>query len=313
MKECIVGVDIGGMSIKCIIIDKQGNSLIEGRIETGVEDGVEQVCENIVALVRKLLWELKEYLPLGVGIGCPGLIDSKEGVVVYAANLKFENVHLADYVEHALVLPVKITNDANAAALGEAVFGAGKQYEDSVTVTLGTGVGGGIVVGGKLFEGYRSAGAELGHMVIVKDGNQCSCGTKGCFEAYSSATALKKATKEAMEAHPESRMWERYTLDTVSGKTAFEYEAIDPAAKEVVDSYISHLAVGLANIANIFRPQAILIGGGISGEGEHLLAPLREEFSKLLFGGSSYAPVKIEKASLGNRAGALGAAALILD
>ena len=207
---------------------------------------------------------------------------------------------------------VKITNDANAAALGEARFGAGKNYKNSILVTLGTGVGGGIIIDGKLFEGYKSAGAEIGHMVIERHGDVCTCGRRGCFEAYCSATALVRRTRRQMEDNPRSAMWTKYTSETANGKTAFDFYHDDIDAKEVVDWYIKYLACGIANLANIFRPEIIMIGGGVSEQGDNLTVPLQTYVDKELFGGTSYAPVKIVKASLGSKAGAYGAAALAM-
>lgn len=312
MENCYIGVDIGGMSIKGVVISPAGNILAESSVRTDVEGGKEQVCANIVWLINELCKEVDDHKPLGVGIGCPGIIDSKNGVVVFAANLKFNNVPLASMVEEQVNLPVRMTNDANAAALGEAKFGAGKIYRNSVLVTLGTGVGGGIVIDDVLFEGFRSAGAEIGHMIIVKDGLPCTCGNNGCFEAYSSASALIKKTADEMRAHPESAMWDTYTPETVSGKTAFKYWESDKTAADVLDWYLDHLAVGLVNIANIFRPQVIMIGGGISKEGDRLVNPLQKRVDAMLFAGTEYAPVKIVKATLGNQAGAFGAAALVM-
>jgi len=315
MKNCYIGIDVGGTAVKAGAVDIEGNAIVEGSAPTGVAGGAEKVAKNIGSLVNYLKDKALAagYTAVAAGMGCPGIIDGENGVVVFAGNLKFNDVPLAKMVENITGIKVKITNDANAAALGEAKFGAGKNYSDSVMITLGTGVGGGIVIGGKLFEGYRSAGAEIGHMVIVKDGLPCTCGRKGCFEAYSSATALIKRTKKAMEENPSSLMWSEYTLDTVDGRTAFSYADKDEAAKEVVEWYEEHLACGITNMANIFRPQAILIGGGISGQKENLLSPVRRLVEKELFGGDGYAPVKLACATLGNRAGFLGAAALVMD
>lgn len=315
MKNCYIGIDVGGTAVKAGAVDVEGNTIIEGSVSTGVEGGADNVAKNIASLVNDIKAKVLSlgYNAVAAGMGCPGTIDSENGVVVFAGNLKFKNVPLAKDVERITGLKVKITNDANAAALGEAKFGAGKNYSDSVMITLGTGVGGGIVIGGKLFEGYRSAGAEIGHTVIVKDGLPCTCGRRGCFEAYSSATALIKRTKKAMEENPSSLMWTKYTLDTVDGRTAFSFADEDEAAKEVVTWYEENLACGITNMANIFRPQAVLIGGGISGQGENLLSPVRKIVEKEIFGGNEYAPVRIECATLGNRAGFLGAAALVMD
>ena len=302
-----IGIDVGGTTIKGIVLDVGGKLCLEDSIVTGAG---EEIAVNAVTLINRMRNAVKgEYA--GVGIGCAGAIDSENGSVVFAGNLKLKNFPLAKIISEKTGLPAKITNDANAAALGEARFGAGKEYTDSVLVTLGTGVGGGIVIGGKLFEGNKSVGAELGHMVIEFGGNKCSCGRRGCFEAYSSATALIKRTKWAMEEDPGSEMWNTYTSETVSGKTAFEYAETDIAASEVVDWYIKYLACGLINIANVIRPQVIMLGGGVSGQRERLTAPLQAIIDRETFA-SHFAPVKITTATLGSSAGAYGAAALLM-
>jgi glucokinase len=311
-KKHYIGVDIGGMSIKGIIIDGSGNELAQDRIATGCEDGGSAMCKNIIALIDKMMAAaaVEKSTVVGVGIGCPGLIDSKNGIVVFAGNLGLENFPLAKAVKDKIKLPVKLTNDANAAALGEAKFGAGQKYSDSIMVTLGTGVGGGIVIDGKLFEGGSSAGTEIGHMVIETGGYPCTCGRKGCFECYASATALMRKTKEAMEADTSSEMWKTYTPQTVTGRTPFLYAETDITARQVVDWYVKHLACGVANLANIFRPQVIMLGGGVSEQGDKLTIPVQKQLDKELFAGTEYAPVKVVKASLGSKAGAFGAAAL---
>lgn len=308
-----VGIDIGGTTVKGMLCDGQANVLKEAQTPTGVGHGNAAVCDNIASLINTLLCDVDKNNVAGVGIGCPGIIDSEHGVIVFAANLNMTNFALADELHSRVRLPIKMTNDANAAALGEARFGAGKEYSDSILVTLGTGVGGGIIIGGKLFEGNKSAGAEIGHMVIERHGETCNCGRRGCFEQYCSATALIRRTKKAMTENPGSLMWTNYTVETCDGQTAFRFADCDIAAREVVQWYMEYLAVGLANLANIFRPQAILLGGGISGEGERLTAPVQQLLNKKIFGGVDYAPVKVLCASLGNRAGSFGAAALFMD
>ena len=309
-----IGIDIGGMTIKGIIIRSDGTVLCEDSIETGSEQGGDNICKNIVTLINKMIRSVGGYKTdiKGVGIGCPGLIDSKRGLVVFAGNLNLRYYSLASLVSDSVGLPVRITNDANAAALGEAKFGAGKKYKDSLLVTLGTGIGGGIVIDGKLFEGGKSAGAEIGHTVIVENGLPCTCGRKGCFERYASARALMEQTKAAMQSDPHSKMWQSYTIETVSGKTPFEYVDTDIAARSVVDAYIDHLACGIINIANVFRPEVVMLGGGVSEQGERLTEPLQKIISKEIFAGTGYAPIKVVKASLGSKAGAFGAAALWL-
>ena len=232
-----IGIDIGGTTIKGAIINHSGDILREARIETSTKGDGEGLRNNVVALVNEMVMGYGGFKSSfgGIGIGCPGLIDSKRGMIVFSGNLGLNYYPLGSVVSDSLGMSVKVTNDANAAALGEAKFGAGKKYKDSILITLGTGVGGGIVVDGKLFEGGSSAGTEIGHTVIVEDGEPCTCGRKGCFEAYSSATALIRKTKEVMQENEDSAMWKKYNLKMVSGKTAFDYAETDEAAKSVVD------------------------------------------------------------------------------
>lgn len=300
-----LGLDVGGTAVKGVVIDSNGCLYGEDSVPTAAGAGI---VNSIVTLCNRLM---KNNKVEGIGIGCAGVIDSAEGKVVLAKNLSLSDFPLVKLLQEKINLPVKITNDANAAALGEAKFGAGKDYKNSIFVTLGTGVGGGIVIDGKLFEGNKSAGGEIGHMVIEHGGELCSCGRRGCFEAYSSATALKKMTKRAMEENPGSAMWKSYTSDTVTGKTAFEYFQTDTAAREVVERYIGYLACALSNLANIFRPEVIMLGGGVSKEGERLTAPLQKILNGEIFA-AGYAPVKVTVASLGPLAGAYGGAALFL-
>ena len=313
MAEYYVGIDIGGMTIKGIVLDKDGKALCEDVAVTGSENGGDFMCDIIAELVFSMLKKCgvdKE--DAHVGVGCPGIIDSENGVLVFSGNLNLRDYPLASKLKERIGISVKITNDANAAALGEAKFGAGKNYKNSILVTLGTGVGGGIIIDGELFEGYRSAGAEIGHMVIERHGDVCTCGRRGCFEAYCSATALVRRTRRQMEDNPRSAMWTKYTSDTANGKAAFDFYHTDIDAKEVVDWYTKYLACGIANLANIFRPEIIMLGGGVSEQGDNLIVPLQTYVDKELFGGTAYAPVKIVKASLGSKAGAYGAAALAM-
>lgn len=306
------GIDLGGTFIKCGIVDEDGKILIKEKIPTGKDRPYAEIAGDMAELVSALA--KRAGVPAGgltaAGIGSPGTIDSTKGTIVYNNNLGWKKVPLAAEVKKRLGVSVFVTNDANAAALGESFAGAAKQYSSSIFVTLGTGVGGGIIIGGKLFEGNRSAGAEIGHMVIRMGGEKCTCGRKGCLEAYASATALIRQTRHAMEKNRESALWKiAPTLEEVDGKTAFDgMRAGDAAAERVVKNYISYLAEGLANLANIFRPEAIVLGGGVCAEGEALLTPLRRRVNRLLYGGTKYAPVELLTASLGNDAGLVGAA-----
>ncbi len=316
MKKYFAGLDLGGTFVKGGIVDEQGRILVKDKIPTGKERPFTEIAADMAQLVKDLASRagLQEGQLAGVGIGSPGLIDAEHGVIVYSNNIRWDNVPLCSAVEERLGLSVCITNDANAAALGEHFCGAGKQFGSMVFITLGTGVGGGIILDGKLFEGNRSAGAEIGHMVIERGGWECTCGRRGCFETYASATGLIRRTREAMQKHADSAMWRiAGGLDAVDGKTAFDgMRAGDAAAKQVVDEYIDYLAEGIINLVNIFRPEAIVLGGGVCAEGETLLAPLREKIVPHLYGGAEYAPVAIVTAGLGNDAGLCGAARLAM-
>ena len=310
----LIGIDIGGTTVKSAVISHEGKIICRKVIPTRVGNNGELLCGDLIDLVNDLLLAtgLDKSTVAGVGIGCPGVIDSKRGVVIFSGNLQLKNCSLACKVSESAGLPVKITNDANAAALGEAEYGAGKKYKNSILVTLGTGVGGGIILNGKLFEGGSSAGTEIGHTVIVKDGLKCTCGRCGCFERYASALALAEQTRAAMEENRRSQMWQGYTLETVSGKTPFDYMGTDFTAKAVVDKYVGYLACGIVNLINVFRPEAVMLGGGVSEQGERLTLPLQKLVNEQIFAGIDYAPAKIITAKLGNDAGIFGAAALFL-
>ena len=311
-----VGIDLGGTFIKGGIVNGCGEIILCDQIPTEVDKGPDAVAGNIAKLAKMLLERTNLEISdvQGIGIGCPGMIDSGTGNVIYANNLGMIDFNIANKVSELLSgARVKVANDANVAALGEVKFGAAKEHNSAVMITLGTGVGGGIVDNGVLIEGNKGAGAELGHTVIHFGGEQCSCGRKGCFEAYCSATALIRDTKRAMEAHPDSKMWEIGDISKVSGKVSFDYADTDPYAKEVVDNYIENLACGLVNMANIFRPEVILLGGGVCAQGERLTNPLQELINRDIYAGTRGPEVKIIIAGLGNSAGLLGAAALLMD
>ena len=312
-KKFYAGIDIGGTSIKCGIVDSDGNILVKGSVPTGVAD-----CAVIAGDIAELVSRLERQAGVkaeGAGIGAPGIIDSKNGMIVYSPNIVWKDVPICAEVGKRLGVPVKIANDANAAALGEKMAGSGKNYDDVLFLTIGTGIGGGIIIDGKLFEGFRSAGAEIGHQVIRQGGEKCSCGRDGCFEAYASATALIRQTKRAMQNDRDSALWKICPdLDSVNGKTVFDgAKAGDKTAMSVLDAYTGYLAEGIANLVNILRPEAVLIGGGVSAAGEALLNPVREKLGKIVFGGMEYAPVKTELATLGNDAGLIGSAFLVMD
>ena len=307
----VIGIDLGGMSAKAAILS---GSKLEGksRVETSAQAPAEQTALALAELALKTAEKAGKSMNdiQAIGIGSPGVVDSSDGTVVSWTNFHWKNVHLGALVEKYTGKRTFVLNDANAAALGEAKFGAGKDYSDSVLLTLGTGIGSGIILGGKLFEGYRSAGAELGHTVICMDGEQCTCGRKGCFERYASTTALISLTREAMRSDRASAMWKfAHSPEEADGRTAFlALKEGDAAAQGVLDKYISALGEGVLNVLNIFRPQAIILGGGISAEGETLLEPLRRYVYPRMYVSVEYAPVSLVCATLGNDAGRDGAA-----
>lgn len=306
-----IGFDIGGTFVKGGIVTENGKLLVFDSIPTDTKN----IISDLAGFCNKLMDKagLGADKIAGIGMGIPGMIDSENGVVTFAGNLEWKNFAVAYDLSAATGFIVKITNDANAAALGEARFGAGKEYTDSILVTLGTGVGGGIVIDGKLFAGRHSQGGEIGHMVIEKGGLKCTCGRRGCFEVYSSATALIRDTKRAMIENVDSEMWQDYTPETVDGLTAFSHAKTDRTAAKVVENYENNLVCGLVNLANIFRPDVIMLGGGISNQGDNLTKPVQKKFDEELFAEGLGVPVPIVKASLGNKAGVLGAAAYAMD
>ncbi len=314
MEHLVIGIDLGGMSARAAVL--KGEELLGCcSRKTSAASSPRETAKTLAALSKEVCERAN--VPFSaveaVGIGSPGVIEGETGTVVLWSNFGWHEVPLASLFEEECGKRAFVTNDANAAALGEAKFGAGKKYSDSILITLGTGVGGGIVLGGKLFEGYRSAGAEIGHMVIRQNGELCTCGRRGCFERYASASAIIKNTRLAAAAHPDSLLNET-PADKINGKTAFDAaRAGDAAAKEVVAEYVAALGEGIANLAAILRPQAVLLGGGISREGEFLLAPLREYVYPRLYVSERRIPFEIVCAKLYGDAGLYGAAAYALS
>ncbi|MCI5578959.1 MAG: ROK family glucokinase [Oscillospiraceae bacterium] len=309
-----IGIDLGGTNIKVGLVNENYEIIQKASVPTDLPRPAEAICKSIVDTVWKVLNEAKVTIGevKSIGIGTPGVANRNSGTVLYSCNLGFKNTDLRALIKKYLDKPVFVENDANAAAFGEVLAGAGKGFKDVIVVTLGTGVGGGIIIDGKIYTGFNFCGAELGHTVIEFNGRQCSCGRKGCFEAYSSATALINMTKEAMDAHKDSKMWEiAGSLDGVDGKTAFDgMRANDPAAKEVVDMYIEYLGCGLTNIINTFQPEVLLIGGGICKEGKNLTEPLNEIIKRDSYCIDAERTTKLDICKLGNDAGIIGAAFL---
>jgi glucokinase len=315
-----IGIDLGGTNIAVGLVDNSNYKII---VKKSLPTNAHRAPEAIVDDMAKLCFDVCEESKISIsdvssiGIATPGIANNDTGVVEYANNLHFRQFPIGPLLSEKLGgKKVYIENDANAAAWGEAVAGAAKGTESSVMITLGTGVGGGIIDGGKIYSGFNYAGAELGHIVIEHNGRQCSCGRKGCWEAYSSATALINMTNEKIE---ECKAQGRETLMTkivanagkVSGKTAFDaMRAGDAAGKEVVDTYLSYLVTGLVNIVNIFQPQVISLGGGVSNEGQWLIDEIMPAIRGQQYGSGIVEQTKIRIAQLKNDAGIIGAAVL---
>lgn len=309
-----IGIDLGGTNIKVGVVDENYNIVGKSNIKTNLPRPSEEIAESIAEGVRLACADagISASDVNSIGIGTPGVANRNTGMVLYSCNLGFNNFELGKVLGEKLGTQIFVENDANAAAFGEVVNGAGKGYKNVVVVTLGTGVGGGIIIDGKIYTGFNFCGGELGHTVIEYNGRQCGCGRKGCFEAYSSATALINMTKEAMEANPDSEMWKiAGSLENVDGKTAFDgMRAGDKAAVGVVDMYINYLGCGLVNIVNTFQPELLLIGGGICKEGENLTKPLNEYIERESYCIDPNRSTKLDIAKLGNDAGIIGAAYL---
>lgn len=311
-----IGVDVGGTNIACGIVDDNCNIIARSKVKTNEQGKAEysEVLEKIKSAVRIACDEAEISVSAAhsIGIGCPGTCNSDSGVVEYSNNLGFLNVPLRKDVEDEFKIPVYLDNDANAAAFGEFVAGAAKGANSTVVITLGTGVGSGIVIDGKLYRGANFAGGEIGHTVIVVDGAPCTCGRKGCFEAYSSATGLVRMTTQAVEQNPESIMARMIHEDgKVSARTAYKaMKEGDAIAKEVTEQYVKYLSCGIANVINTFQPDILCIGGGVCNEGDTLLAPLKAAVKEQIYSKRSAKNTDIVICSLGNEAGIIGAAML---
>ena len=309
-----LGIDLGGTNIKAGLIDETGAILHKRSVKTYGERPGEAIVHDMVDLCldvcRNSGISIRQVEAVGVGI--PGTVDPPSGMIVYTNNLELSGIPAGKMMEKMLGKPVYLGNDASCAALGEYVSGSAKDYDSIVLVTLGTGVGGGIILNGKLWDGLEGAGAEIGHMVIQSGGEDCSCGRRGCWEAYSSATALIRDTNRALEKHSDSILHAlAVAKGKVSAKTAFDAARQgDPVGLEVVNRYLFYLSEGIANIINIFAPDAVILGGGVCNEGNRLLIPLKELVYPKCHGGERVRHADIQIASMGNDAGIVGAAML---
>ena len=309
MKKYVFGVDIGGTTVKLGLFDVEGNVLDKWEIPTRTENGGEKILPDIADSIREKMKQIDNDFVAGVGVGAPGPVDGK-GIVHRAVNLGWGTFSIKDTLEDLLNMPVMAGNDANVAALGEMWMGGGQGYRDLVVVTLGTGVGGGIIIDGKMLTGATGAGGEIGHIHVNDEEEEiCGCGNKGCLEQYSSATGITRLANQLLASSDKDSVLRG---GEVSAKTVFDaVKERDPLAVEVAEKFGKYLGDGLASIACVVNPEAIVIGGGVSKAGEILIDFIRPHYEKNVFHGSRQ--VKFSLATLGNDAGIYGAAKLVLD
>ncbi|MBO5364446.1 MAG: ROK family protein [Clostridia bacterium] len=306
-----LGIDLGGTNIAVGLVDAQCKILKQNSRPTNAPRSYQEIVKDMAELCREVT-ESAGYTMAdikGIGVGTPGSVESKTGTVVYGNNLDWYNVPLAEELQkHFPGMPIAVENDANAAAYGE-YMATGGNTDSFVAVTLGTGVGGGIILNKKIFRGFNGAAGELGHFTLIHNGEPCTCGKKGCWESYASVTALIQQTQAAIAENPDTLM-ARYAQENgkINGRTAFDAaKAGDSVAQKVVDQYISYIADGVVSMVNIFEPEILVIGGGISAEGEYLMAPIRKHVEEFAYS-KGLPQTELRIASLANDAGIIGAA-----
>jgi len=310
-----IGIDLGGTNIAAAIVDDEGTILKRTSISANAGGGAGAIIGGLLEVCRTLLSGASE-APLAIGIGVPGIVNDLTGEVVFTPNLPLREIKVTDELAEKYKCPIRLGNDANCAALGETIAGGAKGAKDVVFITLGTGVGGGVIIDGRLHTGISGGAGELGHQVILADGRKCGCGRLGCWESYASASGLIRTAIEFMGTHPDSVMWELSggLAEKVNGSAVFDaFRVGDRAAQLTVENYIKHLGAGIINIINMLEPELICVGGGISNSWDCLAEPIQALVdAEQYFRFSTNAPrTKIVRAVLGNDAGIIGAAMLV--
>ncbi|HHU92333.1 MAG TPA: ROK family glucokinase [Halanaerobiaceae bacterium] len=316
MKDYFIGVDLGGTKILTALSNEQGDILNQVYIPTEAEKGQDYVIDNIIKSIDSLLEEEnigREDIKR-IGIGSPGPLNIREGLIYEAPNLNWKNVPIGRILEERTGIKVNLENDANAAALGEKYFGAGKDVDNMIYITVSTGIGGGIIIDNKLLHGVKDTAGEIGHMVIMVDGPLCGCGNRGCFEAVASGTAISKKARELAASKPDSLLYKLVEgeLAKIDGKILAEAaEKGDELALKIWDEEAYHLGIGIANLLNIFNPEAIILGGGVMKSLDLFKDKMMETLKEYAFA-SAYNSVEIRKAALGSEVGAKGAIAVAM-
>ena len=316
MKDYFIGVDLGGTKILTALSNEQGDILNQVYIPTEAEKGQDYVIDNIIKSIDSLLEEenISRENIKRIGIGSPGPLNIKEGLIYEAPNLKWKNVPIGRILEERTGIKVNLENDANAAALGEKYFGAGKDVDNMIYITVSTGIGGGIIIDNKLLHGVKDTAGEIGHMVIMVDGPLCGCGNRGCFEAVASGTAISKKARELAASKPDSLLYKLVEgeLAKIDGKILAEAaKQGDELALKIWDEEAYYLGIGIANLLNIFNPEVIILGGGVMNSWEHFKDKMLETLKEYAFE-SAYNSVEIRKAALGGEVGARGAIAVAM-
>jgi glucokinase len=310
-----LGLDVGGTNLVAGVVDEAYRVIAKESMPANAGRSIEEITADMAEVSKRALE--KAGLTLNDvsswGIGMPSCVNPKTNLLVHSNNFGWKNVPVYDYLKKHIQLPTYIANDANCAAYGEALAGAAKDYTDVVMLTLGTGVGGGIILNKKIYSGYDTMGAELGHTKLVYNGVPCTCGQKGCLESYASSTALIRRARELMPAYPDSILWNycEQPIRNINGEMIFRAsEKGDPLAMQLIDEYIGYLSAGISSFITIFRPQIIIVGGGIAEAGDDLLKPLNERLFVNTFAAEEIGIPTVVKAQLGNEAGLIGAALL---
>lgn len=308
-KKYVVGVDLGGTKIYTALVDLDGNMVKEITVKTEAHKGDKAVLEKLISTIDTVLEGIDINEIKAIGVGSPGPLDIKKGLIVYTPNLPFKNFNIVEPIKEKYNVPTYLDNDANAATLGEFMFGAGKGSTNMVYVTVSTGIGGGAIINGRLFRGSTANALEIGHTTVMKGGPRCGCGNIGCAEAVASGTAIMKRGREAVTSKVETSL---KNYDEVTAREVFvEAEKGDKVSKDILNDALSYLGITIANIANTFDPDKIVIGGGVSQAGDIVFEKIDYEMDRRCLK-TIYDNCKIEKAVLGGKAGVLGAAALAI-
>ncbi len=311
-----IGIDIGGMSIKFGLVNDLGEIVYRATVKTNkdIKIAIQDIVKVVLEILENNNLSIKDIQ--GIGIGCPGAVDSITGKIIALPNLGWEDYDFVNEMKKYIDTKIVVSNDVNVATLGEWKFGSAQGYKDVIMLAVGTGVGSGMIVDGKLYEGGFSRGGEIGHTTLYMDGLECTCGRKGCLECYASATALINQTKEEMLVNKQTNMWDyvKGDIDNVDGRTALECSKTgDIGANKVVDKFVAYLSEGVLNCLNVFRPEVFILGGGISAQGDYLMKKIISYCKKYDYGYKNAPITKIVAAKLGNDAGIIGASCLTKD